>query len=102
MPLRHNRGVALVMGTGAALRLTMTTTTIPLADLVLVERMPLHLRASHDAARNRGVHPHNGSERVLMHRADADALVADDGEWTRVLRPARRGDRTEYEIVTLG
>lgn len=94
-------GVALVMGTCAALRLTMTT-TIPLSDLVLVERMPMDLRASHTAARNRGTWPHNGSERILMRRDDAAALVADDAEWTQVLRPASRGDRARYEVVTLG
>lgn len=78
------------------------TTTIPLSDLVLVERMPVHLRASHEAAGNRGVFPHNGSERILMHRDDAAALAADDAEWTQVLRPASRGDRDRYEVVTLG
>lgn len=93
-------GVALVIGTGAALKLTMTT-TIPLAEMVLVERMPEHLRASHTAAGNRGTWPHNGSERILMHRDDAAALVADDAEWTQVLRPAARGDRARYGVVTL-
>ncbi len=46
--------------------------------MVTVETMPEHLRESHRAARNWGVYPHNGAERLTMTRDEADELVNDD------------------------
>lgn len=73
-----------------------------LADLrhyVLVETMPVALRASHEAAGGAGVYPHNGAERVLMHRDDAEALVESDGGWSRIIRAARPEDDGEYDVI---
>ena len=73
--------------------------TYIIADLVLVEEMPIWLRASHLAARNRGIYPHNGAERFLMPAAAAEAAMdADDGEWVEVLRVGRLADIEEYGV----
>ena len=56
------------------------------SDLVTIEWMPLHLRAAHTAAGNRGVYPHNGARRIRVAQSCADAMVADDGEWCEVRR----------------
>ena len=69
-----------------------------LLDAVLVERMPEHLRASHEAARNAGVWPHNGSERVIMRAQDAADAVGLDPVWTEIVRPVRATDWTTYEL----
>jgi hypothetical protein len=50
-------------------------------ELVKLEFMPLHLRASHRAAGNRGVYPHNGARRILVSRACAEEIIDVDGEW---------------------
>ena len=52
----------------------------PAAETVLVEHMPLFLRASHEAARNRGAYPHNGSARLRVARSCVADVV--DGDWT--------------------
>lgn len=70
--------------------------TIDTAEYVLVERMPEHLRASHRAAGNWGVYPHNGAERVLVHRDCAPE--AEDDEYDRVIRDARPGDVERFEV----
>lgn len=57
----------------------------PLADLVTVEVIPEHLRASHEAAGNRGSYPHNGADRALVAPACADDLLAEHGEWARIV-----------------
>ena len=54
----------------------------PAADFVVVEWMPPDLRASHADARNRGVYPHNGAIRLTVTPACADAICAEDGDWT--------------------
>jgi hypothetical protein len=51
-----------------------------MSETVLVEHMPESLRASHEAAGNRGVYPHNGALRLRVSQGCADD-VADD--WTR-------------------
>lgn len=48
--------------------------------LVVVEYMPMSLRAAHEAARNSGVYPHNGAHRVAVFACDAEA-----DEWTEIL-----------------
>ena len=52
----------------------------PAVETVLVEHMPEHLRASHEAAGNRGVYPHNGAVRLRVARSCVADVV--DGEWT--------------------
>jgi len=52
----------------------------PVAETALVEHMPEHRRASHEAAGNRGVYPHNGAVRLRVARACARDVV--DGDWT--------------------
>jgi hypothetical protein len=47
---------------------------------VTIEHMPEHLRASHEAAGNRGAYPANGAVRLRVSRACAKLLVDD---WTR-------------------
>lgn len=57
----------------------------PTSETVIVEWMPEHLRASHAAAGNRGVYPHNGARRIRVERTCADAMVRDDGEWCEIV-----------------
>ena len=62
----------------------------PASETVVVEFMPEHLRASHEAAGgNFGVYPHNGAERIRCERSCADRLahVWADGEQTPELDP---------------
>lgn len=54
-----------------------------LSELVVVERMPDSLRASHDAAGNSGVYPHNGAERAAVQWECAARLIEADEEWCR-------------------
>lgn len=56
----------------------------PLSEMVVVEWMPQHFRASHEAAGNRGIYPHNGAERSVLERSCAELLAADD-EWIEIL-----------------
>lgn len=57
----------------------------PVREAVVVEWMLLHLRASHEAAGNSGVWPHNGSLRLPMHAPCAAQLLESDPQWTTVL-----------------
>ena len=59
--------------------------------MVVVEVMPYHLRATHRAAHNWGVYPHNGAERVLMDPDEADEHCASD-EYDFVVRDAEVHD----------
>src|SRR5690606_35970839 len=54
-------------------------------DTVVVEYMPLYLRASHEAARNVGVYPHNGAIRIRCERSCAESIVANDADWSRIV-----------------
>jgi hypothetical protein len=68
------------------------------SNLVVVETIPESLRASHAAAGNSGSWPHNGAERIVMDRADAEELVEHDPEWSEILEgedPADYGDNDE-------
>ena len=56
---------------------------VPPADAVVIEYMPVALRASHVKAGNRGTWPDNGGERVAVPRALADSLSGH--EWVRVV-----------------
>lgn len=53
------------------------------SDLVTIEWMPEHLRASHEAAGNSGTYPENGAVRLCVARSCADRLLEQDAEWTR-------------------
>lgn len=57
----------------------------PRSETVVVEYMPEHLRASHEAARNRGVYPHNGALRLRVEQSCADAIIEDSGDWARIV-----------------
>jgi hypothetical protein len=57
----------------------MSTDTI----LSLIEYMPAHLRASHEAAGNRGCYPHNGAVRVLV---SGPVDPTDLSDWARIIR----------------
>jgi hypothetical protein len=53
----------------------------PKTETVRVDVMPVHLRASHEAAGNSGRYPANGSRRLRVHSDCADRLVETEGEW---------------------
>ncbi len=55
--------------------------TGPASEMVVVEWMPPELRASHEAARNSGTYPANGSTHVAVERSCADLVTEADGEW---------------------
>lgn len=57
----------------------------PLSQTVEIEWMPKYLRASHEAAGNRGCYPYNGAMRLRVTESCADLLVETDGEWTQVI-----------------
>lgn len=50
----------------------------PVDQIVLLEEMPDHLRASHRAARNWGAYPHNGAVRRAIAREEAEVIIAAD------------------------
>lgn len=60
------------------------TWTGPIEEMVVVEYMPEHLRATHEAAGNPGVYPHNGSIRVAVYHGCAEMIVEDDPDWASV------------------
>ncbi len=51
--------------------------------MVIVEWMPVSLRASHEAAHNIGVYPLNGAVRLLVARVHAGEV--DDTRWCRIV-----------------
>jgi len=55
------------------------------SDTVLVEWMPVCLRASHEAAGNAGVYPHNGAIRIRCERGCADRVRSGDEEWSSIV-----------------
>lgn len=55
----------------------------PRNSTVVVEWMPVHLRASHMAAGgNSGIYPQNGAQRLRVHHECADRILKDDSEWS--------------------
>jgi hypothetical protein len=62
------------------------------APMVIVEVMPDHLVASHEAAGNWGIWPHNGADRFLILES-AVGLI--DGN---VIGPASQADKLDYRI----
>jgi hypothetical protein len=81
---------------------TMSTISISLSGLVVVETMPEHLRASHEAAGNAGHYPHNGAVREVMPAVDADSLIASGDEWATVRRDAVPSDADRYDYFDGG
>ena len=57
----------------------------PVAETVIVEYMPRQHRASHAAAGNSGIYPHNGAVRLRCERECADRLVEGDDQWARII-----------------
>lgn len=64
-------------------------------DLVLVEVMPLYLVNRHKAARNFGVWPVNGAERLIVEGRDLDGVLEPNG-YDHVVRVATRDDVERY------
>lgn len=59
----------------------------PKSETVVIEHMPMHLRASHTAAGNRGQYPSNGAIRIRVNAECGGRLIADDdeGDWTTMV-----------------
>lgn len=57
----------------------------PESEMDTVEWMPPQHRASHTAARNAGVYPHNGARHLQVHRDCANTMLAHDGAWCSVV-----------------
>ncbi len=67
-------------------------------DLVILETMPDHLRASHRAAGNWGTYPHNGATRVVCERAIAEQEVEEDHDgYAAIQRAATDDDLPNYD-----
>lgn len=65
--------------------------------LVVLERMPEHLRGSHRDARNWGRYPANGAERVVVSAEWAEQDVSEDSdEYNHVVRDATAEDIEQY------
>ncbi len=58
----------------------------PRADIVTLEWMPPHLRASHVEGRNGGAYPHNGARRLQVASACAQYLIDAAPEWASIVR----------------
>lgn len=54
-------------------------------DAVTVEVMPESLRASHEAAGNRGAYPANGAERLRVTPDCADDVIGDADGWASIV-----------------
>lgn len=50
----------------------------------MIEWMPRHLRASHEAANNQGAYPQNGSLRLPINGECLDYLMEYDADWTEI------------------
>lgn len=54
-------------------------------DTVVVEYMPMHLRASHKAAGGAGVYPYDGSVRIRCEKSCAESIVENDADWAQII-----------------
>lgn len=68
-----------------------------LDDAVIVETMPEQHRGSHRAAGNWGSYPHNGAQRSIMSRGDAEELC-DGDEYNHIVRDADADDLANYAV----
>lgn len=50
----------------------------PVSETVVIEWMPPHLRASHEAAGNSGSYPHNGAMRLRVERETCAPMLSED------------------------
>lgn len=57
----------------------------PKSETVILEYMPEYLRASHEAAGNRGTYPANGAMRLRVERGCADLIVKSEDGWAETL-----------------
>lgn len=57
----------------------------PEEDCVTIEWMPPCFRASHEAAGNSGVWPHNGSEQLLVAPTCADMIMESEDGWVSLV-----------------
>ena len=57
----------------------------PKSKTMVVEFMPEHLRASHEAAGNSGSYPGNGAVRVRVEASCAALMAKTDGQWCAVV-----------------
>lgn len=96
MPTPKQSAILIHCECGEAIHGDPCSWTGPRSETVLIEYMPLHLRASHAAARNHGVYPHNGAIRLRVERSCADRLIDGDEEWTSIV-DGRREDRCHTE-----
>jgi len=53
----------------------------PRGQTVIVEWIPEYLRASHEAAGNRGSYPANGAERLRVQRDCAKRIMETENKW---------------------
>lgn len=77
-------------------------TKVATDELVTIETMPDYLRASHRAARNWGVYPHNGAVRERVSREEAEEIVASDPDgYARIVTPrTSKGTTTKSHHAT--
>ena len=54
-------------------------------DTVVVEYMPMYLRASHKAAGGAGVYPYDGSVRIRCEKSCAESIVENDADWAQIV-----------------
>src|SRR5690606_4842133 len=54
-------------------------------DTVVVEYMPVYLRATHKAAGGAGVYPYDGSVRVRCAKECAESIVEHDADWAQIV-----------------
>lgn len=54
-------------------------------QMVEIEWMPKHLRASHEAAGSRGKWPGNGALHLRVERDCAEYIMQNDGEWSAIV-----------------
>jgi hypothetical protein len=67
----------------------------------LIEYMPVHLRASHLAAGNAGIYPHNGAKRVWVTGDCRPAVDHLDERWASVVRVAARLPDGETTLIDI-
>lgn len=72
----------------------------PLAETVVVEWMPEHLRDDHTNARNRGRYPYNGARRLRVAKDCAQDLIEGSPEWVSLVGEARDTGRGAEIIIS--
>jgi len=57
-----------------------------MTNFTLIEYMPEYLRASHEAAGNAGIYPHNGAVRAWVTGSPDEVAALLDTDWAEVVR----------------